>query len=309
VTDFYAGRRILVTGGAGFIGSSLVEHLTRERGVRATDLVVPRRDTCDLRVFDNARRAVDGCDVIFHLAAPTGGIAYSRAYPASQYYSCSLINLHVFEAARQAGVRRLVALGNLLAYPAAAASPLREEQLHEGKIAETHLGIGLSKRDLVLLAEMYHREFGLPAVVVLSANAYGPRDHFDPEKSHVIPATIVKCCAQPPELVVWGDGTPTRDFLYVDDIAAGVALAGERLAPGQYVNLASGREISIGDLVRLIAQLTGFKGAVRFDVSKGGGDPRRGASSARSDRLLRFTPRVSLEEGLRRTVAWYRAQA
>ncbi len=308
MTDFYAGRKILVTGGAGFIGSFLVEHLARDRGVRPADVVVPRSRDCDLRVFDNARRAVEGCDVVFHLAATTGGIAFSRAYPASQYYSCALINLHVLEAARQAGVRKLVALGNLLAYPAAAPSPLREEQLHEGPIAATHLGIGLSKRDLVVMAEMYHREFGLDAVVVLSANSYGPRDHFEAEKSHVIPATIIKCCDQPPELVVWGDGTPTRDFLYVEDVAAGLAAAGERLPGGQYVNLASGHEISIGDLVRLIARLTGFKGAIRFDADKGGGDPRRGASRARADRVLGFTPRVSLEDGLRRTVEWYRAR-
>jgi GDP-L-fucose synthase len=308
VSGFYTGRKILVTGGAGFIGSFLVEHLTGEGGVRPEDIVVPRSRDCDLQVFDNARRAVEGCDVVFHLAAASGGIAYSRAYPASQYYTCSLINLHVLEAARRAGVRKVVALGNLLAYPATAPSPLREEQLHDGKVAATHLGIGVSKRDLVLMAEMYQREFGLDVVVVLSANAYGPRDHFDPEKSHVIPATIVKCCAQPPELVVWGDGTPTRDFLYVADVAAGLALAGERLPAGQYVNLASGREISIGDLVRLIAELTGFKGTVRFDASQGGGDPRRGGSSARADALLGFRPRVSLEDGLRRTVEWYRAQ-
>ena len=305
MTEFFAGKKILVTGGAGFIGSFVVEHLVTARGVDPADIVVPRSRDCDLRDFEQARRAVKGCRVVFHLAAQTGGIAFSRSHPASQYYNCALINLMTLEAARREGVERFVGVANLLAYPAAAPSPLREEHVHDGAIASTHLGIGLSKRDLVDMGEMYHREFGMNVTVMLPANAYGPRDRFDPAISHVIPATIRKCFHEP-ELVVWGDGSPTRDFLYVEDLAAGLVLAAERLEGSQCVNLASGQEISIRDLVHLIARLTGYAGRVSFDTSKSGGDPRRAASTARADRLVGLKPRYTLEEGLRRTIDWYR---
>lgn len=300
----WADARVLVTGGGGFIGGAVVQVL-RQRGVQDDRIVIPRSRTCDLRIPDHCRRAVSACDVVIHLAAPTGGISFSRRHSASQYRDCSLINLHVLEAAREAGVRRFVALGNLLAYPANAPSPLSEEVLHDGRIADTHLGVGLAKRDLVLLAEMYHSEFGLNAVTVLSANAYGPHDRFDSPDAHVIPATIAKCFRDR-ELVVWGDGSPTRDFLFVDDVAEGVVRAAEVLHPPQVVNIASGREVSVAELVRLIASLTGFTGAVTFDSSKGSADPRRVASVDRARRLLGFAPRVSLEEGLARTIAWYR---
>ena len=300
----WADARILVTGGGGFIGGAVVRAL-RQRGVRDDRIVIPRSRTCDLRILDHCRRAVSGCDVVIHLAAPTGGISFSRRHAASQYRDCSLINLHVLEAAREAGVRRFVALGNLLAYPVNAPSPLREEMLHEGRIADTHLGVGQAKRDLVLLAEMYHSEFGMHAVSVLSANAYGPHDRFDSADAHVIPATIAKCLRDR-ELVVWGDGSPTRDFLFVDDVAEGVVRAAEALDPPQVVNIASGREVSIAELIRLIVSLTGFTGPVTFDPAKGSADPRRVASADRARRLLGFAPRVSLEAGLTRTIDWYR---
>ena len=305
MSSWWTGKRILVTGGAGFIGTSVVDRLVSTRGVRRQDIVVPRRQDCDLRVLDCARRAVEGCQAVVHLAARTGGISYSRSHPASQYYDCALINLQVLEAARLAGVVAFVGIGNLFAYPANAPSPLREEGLYDGKIASTHLGIGVSKRDQVLMAEMHHREHGMNVCVVLSANAYGPRDRFDPAISHVIPATILKCYQERDVLFVRGDGTPTRDFLYVEDIAEGLLLAAERLRGFEVVNIASGEEISIGDLVRLIAKLTGFRGQIRFDPSKGGGDPKRSANPERATRLMDFAPSVRLEEGLRRTIAWY----
>ena len=307
VKEFYAGRPIVVTGGAGFIGSALVDHLVRTRGVSSSHVRVPRSAELDLRRFEHAQRALDGAEIVFHLAAPTGGIAYSRSHPASQYVSCALIDVNVLEAARLAGVSKVIMLGNLLAYPAAAPSPLREESLHDGRIADTHLGIGLAKRNLVLLAEMYYREYAMDVVTVLSANAYGPRDRFDARISHVIPATIMKCFDEA-ELVVWGDGSPTRDFLYVDDIAEGLALAGEHLTGPEFVNLASGREVSIRELVHTIANLCGFTGEIRFDATKAGGDPRRSASTDRATRLLQFAPRYTFEEGLRRTIDWYRSE-
>ena len=303
--NYWQGKRVLVTGGAGFIGNSVVAALG-QRGV--SDIVVPRSSSCDLRLPENCRTAVRGCDVVIHLAAPTGGIAFSRAHPASQYRDCMLINLHLLEAARDAGVAKVIALGNLLAYPAAAPAPLREDTVHDGAVAVTHMGIGQAKRDMLNLAEMYHLEYGLNVVNILAANAYGPRDHFDGANAHVIPATIVKC-SRDEDLVVWGDGSPTRDFLFVEDLAEGLVLAGERLMPPGFVNLASGTEISIAELVKLIAKLCGFKRRIVFDASKGGGDPRRVASTSRSDQLLAFSPRVPIDEGLRRTIDWYQQSA
>jgi len=306
VPDFWKDKRILVSGGAGFIGSSVVDNLVQKRGVNLADIVVPRSAEYDLREFKNCRKVVEGCEVVIHLAARTGGIAYSRSHPASQYYDCMMMNLNLLEASRQAKVAKFVGLGNILVYPESAPSPLEESRLHDGKVAATHLGIGSAKRDLVLMCEMYHREYGLNAVTVLSANTYGPRDRFDPEVSHVIPATIIKCFRDD-KLVVWGDGKPSRDFLYVDDVAEGILLAAEKLnAPNYYLNIASGDEISVGDLASLIARLCDFKGEIEFDLSKQGGDPRRSGSTAMARDLLGFAPEVSMEEGLRRTIDAYR---
>lgn len=303
---FWKDKRVLVTGGAGFIGSFVVDNLLQKRGLQPENIVVPRSCNCDLRILENCQRIVEGCQVVIHLAASTGGIAFSSRHPASQYYDCMLMNLHLLEASRQMGVEKFVGIGNILVYPSAAPSPLEERQLHEGKIAETHMGIGMAKRDLVMAAEMYHKEFGLRAVNVLSANTYGPRDRFDPETAHVIPATIVKCHTQE-KLVVWGDGKPTRDFIYVEDVAEGMLLAAEKLEPpNYYINIASAQEISIGDLARLIAKLCDFKGQIEFDQSKSGGDLRRCASSAMAREILGFVPTVDIEEGLKPTIAWYR---
>ena len=306
MASYWEGKRVLVTGGAGFIGGLVVENLINKRGVDDTDIVVPRSADCDLRVYENCLRAVEGCDIVIHLAATTGGIAFSRAHPGSQYRDCMLMNLHLFEASRLANVEKLVGVGNILVYPANAPSPLDERQLYQGEVARTHLGVGMAKRDMIALSQMYHMEYGLRAVNVLSANAYGPRDRFEPGISHVIPATIAKCHSES-RLVVWGDGKPTRDFLYVEDVAEGILLAAERLEPPNYhVNIASGEEISIGDLAHLIARLCDFKGEIVFDTDKGGGDPRRCASGEMAKAQLGFFPRISLERGLTETIKWYR---
>ncbi len=273
MAEFWEGKRVLVTGGAGLIGRHVVDNLVHVRGLRPEDIIVPRLWDTDLRALENCQRAVDNCQIVIHLAAQTGGIAFSRSHPASQYYDCMLMSLHLLEASRLASVEKFIGIGNILVYPETAASPLVEEQLHQGKVATTHLGIGTAKRDLILMSEMYHREFGLNAVNVLSANTYGPSDRFEPEHSHVNPATIVKCHADD-KLVVWGDGKPTRDFLYVEDVAEGILLAAEHLnAPDYFVNIASGDEVSIGNLAQLIADLCGFQGEITFDLSKMGAIP------------------------------------
>jgi GDP-L-fucose synthase len=300
---FWQGKRVLVTGGAGFIGQAVVRALLGQ-GVGIDDLVVPRSATHDLRDPGRCREAVAGCDVVIHLAAPTGSIAYSRSHPASQFHDCMLINLNLLAAARVAGVERVIALGNLLAYPAEVAVPFREEEVHAGSVPAQYLGIGQSKRDLINLAEMYRAEYGFHVVNVLAANAYGPHDHFDGPQAHVIPATIVKCFRDE-DLVVWGDGSATRDFLYVDDLARGLLQAGTCLEPAGLVNIASGHEVSVRDLVTTIATLTGFRRRVVFDASQPGGDRRRVASTARADALIGFSPGVPLSEGLRRTIDWF----
>ena len=300
---FWSGKRVLVTGGGGFVGRAVVRAL-QERGVAGADIVVPRSRECDLRALDQCRVAMRGCQLVIHLAAPTGNITFSRTHPASQFRACTLINLNVFEAARQAGVEKIVSVGNLLAYPAAAAPPFREEDVRDGHVADGYLGIALSKRQLLDLAELYQREFGMAAVTVLGANAYGPHDHFDGVQAHVIPATIAKCFRDE-DLVVWGDGTPTRDFLYVDDLAHGILLAGERLQAADFVNITSGEEVAIRDVVKLIARLSGFNRRIMFDSSRPGGDRRRMAASERA-RALGFAPRMSLADGLQRTIDWYK---
>jgi GDP-L-fucose synthase len=204
-------------------------------------------------------------------------------------------------------VEKMVAIGNLFAYAADVPIPLSEEDLFNGLPTDAHRGVGWLKRNLALLADLYHRQYQFPMVVVYSANAYGPRDSLDPLHSHVIPATIMKCFREK-ELMVWGDGSPTRDFLFAEDIAEGLLLAAERLAPPAYVNIGSGEEISIRQLVTFIAEYSGFAGTVFYDAAKAGGDARRFTSIEKARALMGFSPQISIAEGMKRTVAWYRDQ-
>lgn len=296
---------MLVTGGAGFIGSYVVENLLQRRGVPRERIVVPRSREHDLRNYDQCTEVVQGCDVVIHLAAVTGGISFSRAYPATQYYRSSLIDLNVVEAAKQAGVSKLVAIGNVFAYAPDAPLPLEEKSLFEGLPAPAHRGVGWMKRNLALIADLYQREHGFNMSVVYSANGYGPGDSTDPERAHVIPANIMKCLRQN-ELVVWGDGSPTRDFLYAADIAEGLLLAAEKLPAGECMNIGSEKEISIREIVSLIAELIGFRGPITYDPAQSGGDRRRVSSAAKAREILGFVPETSLREGLKRTIEWYR---
>jgi len=303
--SFWKDKKVLVTGGAGFIGSYVVENLINKRHMEPDHIVVPRSVDCDLKIFDNCRQAVKGCQVVIHLAAVTGGINFSRTNPASQYHDSSLIDLYLIEAARQENVEKMVAIGNLFAYATDVPMPIMESSLFDGLPTDAHRGVGWLKRNLALLADLYYRQYKFPMVVIYSANAYGPRDSTDPVHSHVIPATIMKCFRDP-ELNVWGDGSPTRDFMYVEDIAEGLIAAVEKLAPPNYVNMGSGNEISIREMVNMIAKLSGYQGKITFDHTKSGGDARRCTSNQLANKLMGFHPKVSMEEGLEKTVAWYK---
>lgn len=305
--NFWEGKRVLVTGGAGFVGSHVVGRLLETRHVAPEQIRVLHITDCDLRYFSNARKAVEGMDVVLHLAADVGGLHYSSTHPAHQYYNCALIDLQVVEAARQEQASKFIGVSSSTAYPADALSPLREEELFAGKPRESHLGYAAAKRNLVILAEVYHRQYEMDIAVIVANNAYGPRDNFDWQSSHVIPALIRKCLENS-ELEVWGDGSPVRDFLYVEDLAEAILLGAERLPAGEYTNIGSGREVTIEELVRQIANLTGFAGEIRFDNTKPKGEPRRSVSIEKARRLIGFQPRFSLEQGLRRTIEWYRAK-
>ena len=301
---FWRNKRVLVTGGAGFIGSHLVEFLSNGLGVDRSRIVVPRSRDCDLRQFANARKIAEGCDIVFHLAAVTGGIAFSRSFPASQYRDSTLIDLNVVEAAREAGAQKLVAIGNLFAYASDVPVPIQEKDLFNGLPTDAHRGVGWMKRNLALLADLYHRQYKFPMVVVYSANAYGPGDSLDPKHAHVIPSTIMKCLRHE-DFAVWGDGTPTRDFLYAEDVACGLTLAAEKLDAPSYVNLGSGSEVSVRELVDLVADLARFRGKISYDPTKGGGDARRCTSVTKATHDLDFRPLWDLRSGMELTVKWY----
>lgn len=308
MSEFWGKERILVTGGGGFLGRYIVDRLAA-RGVR--EPFVPRSRDFDLtraeevdRLFDAARPTL-----VIHLAARVGGIGANQANPGRYFYDNLMMGLLTLERARLAGVRKFVTVGTVCAYPKYAAPPFREDDLWSGYPEETNAPYGLSKKMLLVGGQAYRRQYGLSAIHLLSANLYGPGDNFDLEASHVIPALIRKCMdaveggAQ--VVTLWGDGTATREFLYADDCAEGVLLATERYDRPEPVNLGTGIEISIRDLAEAIARLTGFAGRIEWDKSRPNGQPRRCLDTSRASAKFGFRATTRLEDGLKKTVAWY----
>jgi GDP-L-fucose synthase len=301
---------VLVTGGGGFLGQRVVE-LLRERG---HEPFVARRRDYDLTSWeDTARLFADARpDLVFHLAAEVGGIGANRANPGRYWYANLMMGAHVIEQSRLADVGKLVLVGTICAYPKFAPVPFREDDLWDGYPEETNAPYGVAKKSLLVGGQAYREQFGLNAIYLLPVNLYGPADNFDLETSHVIPALIRKMVdaqeRETSEIVLWGDGTPTREFLYVDDCADGLVLAGERYEGAEPVNLGTGQEISIRELADLVADLTGYAGEIRWDTTKPNGQPRRSLDVTRAEALFGFRARTPLREGLERTIAWYRAQ-
>jgi GDP-L-fucose synthase len=305
---FLRDKRIVVTGGAGFLGQHVVQAL-RARG--CTDIVVPRRNQYDLTREANVERLYADAtpQVVVHLAAVVGGIGANRANPGRFLYENLVMGTMLMEYARQAGVEKFVGIGTICSYPKFTPVPFQEAHLWNGYPEETNAPYGLAKKMLLAQGQAYRQQYGFHAIHLLPVNLYGPGDNFDPHSSHVIPALIRKCLEaidrEEPEIVCWGDGTPTREFLYVEDCAEAIVLATERHDGAEPVNVGAGFEISIKELVELLAELTGFRGRIVWDTSKPNGQPRRCLDTSRAWELFGFRAQTDFREGLRRTIAWY----
>jgi GDP-L-fucose synthase len=299
--------RVLVTGGGGFLGSHLVERLETE----GHDVYVGRSRDYDLTHFDEADRLFADAqpELVFHLAAEVGGIGANRANPGRYWYANLMMGAHVLELARSHSVRKLVIAGTVCAYPKFAPVPFSEDDLWNGYPEETNAPYGVAKKSILVGANAYREQYGLDAIFLLPANLYGPRDNFDLDSSHVIPALIRKMVEAEDEVTLWGDGSPTREFLYVDDCAEALLLAAERYDGPAPVNLGTGVETSIRELAETIADLTGFAGEVVWDTSMPNGQPRRSLDASRARALFGFEATTPLRTGLEKTIAWYRSSS
>lgn len=305
-------RRVAVTGGSGFLGSALIARL-EAAGYRR--LFVPRRRDYDLTQTAQVERFYADAkpEAVIHLAALAGGIGANMRRPGDFFYQNAIMGIQLIEYARRTGVGKVVVIGTVCAYPKFTPTPFREEALWNGYPEETNAAYGLAKKMLLVQAQAYRQQYGMNVVYLLPANLYGPRDNFDPETSHVIPALIRKCLearrANRPEISCWGTGAPSREFLYVDDAAEAIRLALERYDGAEPVNIGTGREVTIKTLAELIATLTGFGGRLAWDASRPDGQPKRMLETTKAERAFGFRAGTSLEEGLKRTIAWYESAA
>jgi GDP-L-fucose synthase len=304
-------KRLVITGGAGFVGSYIVERLLK-RGARKENILVPRSEDFDLTREVNVERLYKELkpEIVIHLAAVVGGIGINRLHPGSFFYKNLIMGALLIEHARIFNIEKFVSIGTICAYPKFTPAPFKEEDLWNGYPEETNAPYGLAKKMMLVQSKAYRTEYGFNSIYLLPTNLYGPRDNFDPDSSHVIPALIKKCFDaidnNERRITVWGTGNASREFLYVEDAAEAIILAAEKYDGSEPVNLGSGTEISIKDLTDLIVRLTGFDGEVVWDASKPDGQPRRKLDVSRAREYFGFTARTDLEEGLTRTIEWYR---
>jgi GDP-L-fucose synthase len=306
---FWSTRRVCVTGGAGFLGSYILERL---KANGAKDVFVPLIEEYDLVNPDVVRRMLADArpDIVLHLAAHVGGIGANREHPAEFFYDNLMMGVQLLHESWKSGVKKFVALGTVCAYPKFTPVPFREESLWEGYPEETNAPYGLAKKMMLVQSQAYRQQYGYNSLFLIPVNLYGPRDNFDLETSHVIPALIRKCLEAQERgestVVVWGDGSPTREFLYAADAAEGILLAAERHNTSEPVNLGSGQEIRIKDLAAKIARLTAYEGELVWDTTRPNGQPRRALDTSKAEALFGFRARTTLDEGLRNTIEWYR---
>lgn len=306
----WANKRICVTGGAGFLGTHLIANL-RSKG--AQDIFIPKFEDYDLVDRDAIARLLTDAnpDVIIHLAAHVGGIGANREHPAEFFYDNLMMGVQLLHQAYERGVEKFVAIGTVCAYPKFTPVPFREDDLWIGYPEETNAPYGLAKKMLLVQSQAYRAQYGYNSIFLLPVNLYGPGDNFDPRSSHVIPALIRKCVEAKENgadhIVVWGDGSPTREFIYATDAAEGIALATERYNESEPVNIGSGFEISIRDLAEKIARMTGFEGELVWDASKPNGQPRRALDTSRATEKFGFTAKTDFEKGLQATIDWFLA--
>lgn len=308
----FAKARVLVTGGSGFLGSHVMEELAK-RGLSTGQVIAPRSSEYDLVHSDSVDRLLHDSrpDVVLHLAAVVGGIGANRARPGEFFYKNLMMGAQLMEGARRSGVQKFVTVGTVCSYPKHSPVPFKEDDLWNGYPEETNAPYGIAKKALLVQGQAYRRQYGFQSIHLLVVNLYGPRDDFDPEASHVIPALIRKCLEARDQgrdqIMVWGDGSPTREFLYVKDAARGVVLATERYSDPEPVNLGSGNEISIRQLVAKVAEVTGFRGEIVWDTSRPNGQPRRCLDTSRARQRFGFEATTSFDDGLQQTVQWYEA--
>ena len=309
-SEFWHERRVLVTGGTGFLGSHMVDRL---RAIGAGEIFVPRRQEYDLLDRAAARRLLADTrpDIVLHLAAKAGGIGANQAKPAEFFFDNLMMGAQLMHEAWLAGVGKFVAVGTVCSYPKITPVPFREEDLWNGYPEETNAPYGLAKKMLLVQSQAYREQYGFNSVNLIPVNLYGPRDNFDLQTSHVIPALVRKSLEAKERgedrVSLWGDGSPTREFLFAPDAAAGILLGGEALNSSEPVNLGTGKEIRIRDLAELIGELAGFEGKFDWDTSKPNGQPRRGLDTRKAKALFGFEAMTPLEEGLRQTIDWYEA--
>jgi GDP-L-fucose synthase len=305
---FWETRRVVVTGGHGFLGSFVVDKL---RAAGAKEVVVPRSEKHDLRIQTEALRLYTDArpDIVIHLAAVVGGIGANRENPGLFFYDNAIMGLNVIEAARISGIEKFVCAGTICSYPKFTPVPFREEDFWNGYPEETNAPYGLAKKMLLVQLQAYREQYGFNGIYLTPVNLYGPRDNFDLESSHVIPALIRKCIeakqTNAPEIVAWGTGNATREFLYVEDAAEAIVLAAEKYSKPDLVNLGSGEEISVRDLLEMIRTMVGARGAVRWDHTKPDGQPRRSLDTSRAAREFGWRARTSLRDGLKETIEWF----